>query len=566
MDEPRHPRPLLRRRDWRTLDGVWEFAIDADARWNEPGEVRCDRRIRVPFAPETAASDVNDQGMYGCVWYRHRAELPSAAAGGRLLLRFGAVDHDATVWVDGTEVARHEGGYTPFAADVTGFAGGEHEIVVRAFDDPLDLEKPRGKQDWEPEPHAIWYPRTTGIWQSVWLEPLPPSAIVSLRWWTEDLRALALEAEIDAEDGATLAIRLAHRGEIVSRSEHRVVSRRVRAEIPVARADRLRWSPEHPALIDCDIELRDRGAVDRVHSYAALRTVSTHDHRVLLNGEAYPLRMALDQGYWADGGLTAPDDAALRRDVELARALGFNGVRKHQKAEDARWIEHCDRLGLLVFSEMPSPRTFSERAAGRLIREWREIVARDRSHPSVIAWVPFNESWGVESIDGDGAQLAHVTAVLELTRALDPTRLVVSNDGWEWAGGDLVGVHDYAVDPATLRERYGSGAAVARTLVAERPEGRRLLLAERGDRPVLLSEFGGMRMGSDREGWGFVTVDDDRYVSRFADLCAAGRSEALAGFCYTQLTDVYQERNGLLRMDRSPKAPLADLRAAVTGS
>lgn len=559
-----YPRPLLRRDAWTSLDGEWLFAIDSDARWSEPGDVRFDRRIRVPFAPETPASGIDDRGMYGCVWYRRRVALPRAPHGERVALHFGAVDHDATVWVDGTEVARHEGGYTPFAADLTAYAGGEHDLAVRAYDDPRDLEKPRGKQDWEPDPHAIWYPRTTGIWQAVWLEMRPAASIASLRWWTDDLRTLHLDASIDG-DAESLAVALAVRGAPLSRSEHRVADGGASATFAIEGADALRWSPEHPTLIECDLQLRARERVDRVRSYAALRTVGTGEGHVLLNAEPYPLRMALDQGYWHESGLTAPDDAALARDIELARALGFNGVRKHQKAEDPRWLEHCDRLGLLVFDEMPSPRVFSARAKALLTREWHAIVERDRSHPSVIAWVPFNESWGVEALDGDAAQVAHVTAVLAQTRALDATRLVIANDGWHWVGGNLVGVHDYAVDPATLRARYADASAVERTLTQERPEGRRLLLAPCTVRPVILSEFGGLRIASDVDGWGYATVSADAFVDRFAELCAAGRSRGLAGFCYTQLTDTYQERNGLLRMDRSPKAEIADLRAAVIG-
>ena len=542
---------------------MWDFAIDGDARWREPAAVRFDRRIRVPFAPEAPASGINDRGLYRCVWYRRHVTLPHAG-GGRLLLNFGAVDHAATVWVDGTEVARHEGGYAPFSADVTAFAGGERALVVRAYDDPSDLEMPRGKQDWEAEPHAIWYPRTTGIWQTVWLEAVPRSSVVSVRWWTDDLRTLSFDASLEARDGARLTAELRENGELVARVAERASAGHVRGAVAIANAPALRWSPDHPRLIEAALELRDDDRVDRARSYAALRTVRTSGGKVVLNGEPYPLRMALDQGYWPDGGLSAPDDAALARDVELARALGFNGVRKHQKAEDPRWLEQCDRLGLLVFDEMPSPRVFGERAKRRLIGEWREIVERDRSHPAVVAWVPFNESWGVEDLDGSQAEVAHVSEVRDLTRELDPTRPVISNDGWQWVGGDVIGIHDYATDPAVLRARYGTASALARTLANERPEGRRLLLAPHQGEPVLLSEFGGLRIGDD-EGWGYATVAPNELVGRYAELCEAARSDALAGFCYTQLTDTYQERNGLLRMDRTPKAPIAELRAATGG-
>jgi beta-galactosidase/beta-glucuronidase len=583
-DGPDYPRPMLRRAGWTSLNGAWDFALDPDAVLRGPADARFDAKIQVPFAPETERSGVHDTGLYRACWYRREVEIRDRAPDERLILHFGAVDHDATVWVDGTFAARHEGGYTPFSADVTDLLrpGDVHEIVVRAEDDPSDLAKPRGKQDWQLEPHSIWYPRTTGIWQTVWLERVGRAHVSQLRWTPHLARwETSLDALVSAPRGRRLwlAVRL-HVGDVLLAEDRYAVAagevhRRVALSDPGIDDFRneLLWSPSRPTLIDVEIDLLDEGGdvVDAVSSYTALRSFAADGPRFVLNGRPYPLRMVLDQGYWPETGMTAPDGDALRRDVELTKAMGFNGARKHQKVEDPRYLYWADRLGLLVWAEMPSAYRFTARSVERLAREWIEVVRRDASHPCVVAWVPFNESWGVPNLPESKAERHYVEALYHLTKTLDPTRPVVGNDGWESVATDILGIHDYDDSPERIAARYATPELLPRILKRERPGGRALVVAAEPTKevPVVLSEFGGVAIAAaDGEHWGYSTSRDARDFARtYERLLAAVRSrELLAGFCYTQLTDTYQEANGLLRADRTPKVPIEVIAAATTGS
>jgi beta-galactosidase/beta-glucuronidase len=581
-----HPRPQLVRPEWEDLCGRWGFAYDdadrgrAERWW--AGERAFDREIVVPFPPESAASQVHDPGFHPVVWYR-RTIAPRLADGRRLLLHFGAVDHRADVWVGGTYVGGHEGGHTPFSFDVTEAVGdaAETTIVVRAEDRPTDLTQPRGKQDWRPEPHGIWYHRTTGIWQPVWLERVPELHIAALVW-TPDLAAgtvtmdLSLSRQPVSPVDVTVAMRLGD--DVLARTSVRVAEQTARHTVHLPAAangpdlDRLTWSPERPTLIDVDVRLTDdeERVVDAVASYVGLRSAGCADGRFLLNGVPYYLRLVLEQGYWPESHLAAPSADALRREVELIKALGFNGVRVHQKVEDPRFLYWCDRLGLLVWGEMANAYAFTPTAAERLTREWLEVVRRDRSHPCIVTWVPVNESWGVQHLALDPAQRHLVSALHHLTKALDPTRPVIGNDGWEHTDSDIWGVHDYGATSAGLAERYGTAEAVRHSLRAGRPGRRRVLLDEAVDRgqPVVLSEFGGLSLvPAAGENWfGYSTVGSAaELLDRFAELVGALLdSPALAGFCYTQLTDTEQETNGLLTAQREPKIDPEWVREVLT--
>jgi hypothetical protein len=576
-----HPRPQLVREPWWSLDGTWDYHADAEGHLSSPDEVPWDERIVVPFAPETPASGIGRTSRCRRHWYRRRVEIPDARPRDRVVLRFNAVDHAATVWVNGIHAADHEGGYTPFAVDLTRLAapGSACDVVVRADDDPDQLDKPRGKQTWREEPHGIWYPRTSGIWQTVWMERLPSASVSAVRWTTEP-RSLEIGLDVGIDGavarGATLAVELAVAGNTLVRDRMTIDGPRVRRRISLrdpgqVERHRLLWSPGSPTLIDATLAIWHGGdLVDRVTSYVGIRSVEARDGRFWLNDRPIRLRLVLDQGYWPDTGLTPPSSDALRRDVELARALGFNGVRKHQKVEDPRFLAWADRLGLLVWSELPAAFTFSTELVRRAAVEWMAIVEAQRSHPCVCAWVPFNESWGVPDLPYRPEQRAFVRALTALARALDGTRPVVSNDGWETVGGDVIAIHDYDGDARRVRARYADRAAVDRLLAGVGPNGRPLTVAppDRADAPVLVTEFGGIAIVTDGgPAWGYHTAGDaGDLVRRLASLAAAlRRSPAVAGFCYTQLTDTYQEANGLLTEDRVPKAPIEAIRRAIRG-
>jgi hypothetical protein len=579
-----YPRPLLRRDAWTPLDGPWDFALDSEGRWTRARDVRFTRTINVPFAPETPASGVHDRGLFRACWYRRRVAAPRLDPGDRLLLHFGAVDYEATIWVDGAAVARHEGGYTPFAVDLTPHLGdaGTIDLVVQAEDDPLDLAKPRGKQDWCLEPHSIWYPRTTGIWQTVWLETVARARIAELRWtpslerWEIGFDALVEPSPTD--ERLTLAVRLSVKDLVLAEDRYLVVAGEVHRRIALSdpgiddARNHLLWSPACPTLIDAELELSDEEGrvLDRVTSYTALRSFQVDGDRFALNGRPYPLRMVLDQGYWPESGLTPPDDAALARDITLTKQMGFNGARKHQKVEDPRYLYWADHLGLLVWAEMPSAYRFTRRSIERLTRQWTEVLRRDASHPSIIAWVPFNESWGVPNLPESKPERHYVEALFHLTKTLDPTRPVIGNDGWESVATDVLGIHDYDDDPARIAARYADHERVPKILARERPGGRALVVGSThaSEIPMMLSEVGGIAFARDASGtWGYSRAASQHDLARrYGALVRTVRGlELLAGFCYTQLTDTYQEANGLLYADRTPKIPLETIREATSG-
>jgi beta-galactosidase/beta-glucuronidase len=584
-EPPYHPRPQLTRPRWTDLGGPWRFAYDdADVGlrdgWRDRPE-RFEREIVVPFPPESIASGIGDPAPHPVVWYRRTFRVEATDRTGRLLLHFGAVDYRADVWVNGRLVARHEGGHTPFSAEITSelLPGDvDQAIVVRAEDLPGDLAQPRGKQFWEASPRSIWYHRTTGIWQAVWLEPVGMTSIERIGW-TPDLGSglLGLRVELDRAPSRplTLTCRLTLRGDLLAEDSYHIAKRELRRGIAIEPAvlsigrRALLWAPSHPNLVDAVLTLRDGDeVVDEVRSYLGLRQVGVRAGLFELNRVPTYLRLVLGQGYWPSSHLAAPSDDALRRDVELIKSLGFNGVRIHQKVEDPRFLYWCDRLGLMVWGEMANAYVFSQTAVERLTREWLEVIRRDASHPSIVTWVPFNESWGVPDLPRDAAQRAFVRALYELTKALDPTRPVIGNDGWEHFAADILGIHDYALDGAALRERYGTVEALEATLSGVQPQHHSVSLGhQRSDEPVMLTEIGGISYapepGSNWFGYGTVT-DEQSFIARYEEIVSAVLdSPVIAGFCYTQFSDTEQETNGLVDGERQPKADIDHIRRAT---
>jgi beta-galactosidase/beta-glucuronidase len=585
-----HPRPQLTRPGWVSLDGQWRFAHDdADQgvrnRWIDRPEM-FDRVITVPYPPESPASGIGDRDPHPVLWYRRTFTVDAGDHDHRWLLHFGAVDYLADVWVNGHHVARHEGGHTPFSADLTGAlaARDEQVVVVRAEDRPEDLTQPRGKQYWGAGSEVIWYHRTSGIWQTVWLEPVPADRIEEIRWAADlDRERLTVTVRTNRPmpGRVTVAVRLTLRDDVLADDVVSLTGTETTREIglrlgvpSMLRSRRWLWSPEYPNLLDAEVRLiHDEETVDRVGSYIGLRSVRVTDGRLVLNGRPYYMRLVLSQGYWPQTQLAPPDDAALRAEVEHIKALGFNGVRMHQKVEDPRFLYWCDRLGLLVWSEMPSAYTFSDRAIERFTREWLDVVRRDYSHPCIILWLPFNESWGVPALASSPAQQAYVRGIYHLTHALDGTRPVVGNDGWENVANDIYGVHDYTLDGTDIEERYGTLDAVERTIREVQPKYHSLSVKGtiRGDEPVVLTEFGGIsfsRTPAPGVLFAYGTVrDETEFVQRYGDLLGAVlRCRGLAGFCYTQLCDTEQEANGLLYADRTPKVDPAAIREITQGT
>ena len=525
------------------LNGEWEFGVGDQQLF--------DRSIVVPFCPQSPRSGIGERIAEDVLWYRRRFDAPSAQ---RLLLHLGAVDYRATVWVNGEEVAEHEGGHVPFSADITNVVRPDgNELVVRA-DDPLaDRTIPRGKQYWKDVSEGIFYTPTSGIWQTVWLEPLPERSLEAI---AVRPRPADWSVDFDLAGEGRKEVVVTFEGREVGHWSGHAGSGSIGLDEVVS------WSPESPRLYGLEANLFDRaGRVsDHVSTYFGLRTIELRDGSFWLNGERYVPRLVLDQGYFPEGLLTAPDDRALKRDIVLAKSMGFNGARKHQKIEDPRWLYWADVLGYLVWGEMPAFHQKSHQAERRLEEEWSEAVIRDSGHPCVVTWVPANESFGFEGMKADD-EARFLDRLYWMTKGLDPTRPVVGNDGWEHAKTDICTLHDY--NPAhALRRRYRKLDTAFDP--AAHPHPLYLKGYEYRDEPVMVTEFGGVAVAGP-PGFGWLEArDPEDLLATYREMVEGLMDPGpITGFCYTQLTDVEQEQNGLLTYDRRPKVDPERIRAVT---
>jgi beta-galactosidase/beta-glucuronidase len=561
---PEFPEPQFQRELWENLNGPWEFEFDdanqgLDAGWAS-GDRKFSRTITVPFCFESRMSGIGDTSFHPWVWYRRSLTIPDEWKGRRVLLHFGAVDYRAMVWINGRLAGRHEGGNVPFAFDITPLlkAGG-NVVTVRADDPPTDRAIPRGKQYWEPKSRAIFYTRTSGIWQTVWMEPVAESHLERVRITPALDGTVRFEASIvrpqpDLEFHVTV-----RRGrEVASSTMTRAGGSPTNATLAVN--DPRLWSPQSPNLYEVALELR-RGAtvIDHVNSYFGFRSVTAEQGRVLLNGRPVYLKLVLDQGYWPESILTPPSDEAIQYDIRLTKEMGFNGARKHQKIEDPRFLYWADRMGFLVSGEMANAQAFNDEYVGRFTREWLEAVARDYNHPSIIVWAPINESWGVPNLR-EPRQQFHLKELYTLTHALDSTRLVIDNEGWEHTDmTDLLALHDYARTGDLLFEKYKDLGKPGMPVPAS---SRAALIPgyTANGSPFYLSEFGGIAYippGTEvpQEAWGYSGVEKTAggATERLRGIYGAIAKLPFAGICYTQITDVEQEINWLMTYDRKPK-------------
>lgn len=572
IPRPEYPRPDFQRENWLPLNGEWDFSFD---------EPIFDWKILVPFACETKLSGIHDTSFHNAVWYRRSFSLPEPMHDRQILLHFGAVDYTCRLWVNDQFIREHTGGQCGFSADITDAlnASGENVIVLEARDDPADLEMPRGKQYWKPESESIFYTRTTGIWQSVWLEAVSPMHLCSCRITPLfDERSVRFSYALSAApQHVTLTAEITFRGKTAGAVSVTPTSARGAFDWQIDQSalsawnyqEDLVWTPEQPNLFDVTFRILEHGCeVDAVQSYFGMRKVSIQNGQFLLNNRPYYQKLVLDQGYWPESLLTAPSDEAFIRDIELTKAMGFNGVRKHQKVEDPRYLYHADRMGLLVWSEIGAAYLYSEQYADRIYREWLDVLRRDYNHPCIVVWTPLNESWGVQEIETDPRQQAHSEAMVAITKSMDTTRLVVDNDGWEHTNGDLLTIHDYSPSGEMLRAHLGSMDAI----LALRPAQRALFVGRHAyaGQPILLSEFGGVKFVPGTEAqhsWGYCEADScAAFAGKLRELFDAVRACPLVdGYCYTQLTDVETEQNGLLTYDRTPKLPLETICAILNG-
>lgn len=584
-----YPRPLLVRDQWLCLNGPWGFGFDPDniglrAAWydqnqtsNSPKDQVFNQTIIVPFCVESAASTIQASGKTSSnpaniLWYKRSVEIPDQWLADRLMLRIGASDHWTRVFVNGLEVGQNRGGYAPFAFDIAHAAkAGANTIVIRV-EDSASWSHPRGKQDgtmrW-----PIDYDSVTGIWQSVWLEPLSSVAIENTHIeYCASNKTAEVTVEFSSMFTGTVKVSLQD-SNLVIHEVIRDVKDRMHAKLNLDVTNTKEWSPASPTLYQLKLELRDDNGdiLDQAESYTGLREITTGAQGIKINGEPLYIRGVLDQGYFQEGWYTPVDDEAIKKDIELTLAMGFNCVRKHQKAEDPRYLYWADRLGLLVWAEMPSGRIFSTELITTLTDEWLRLILRDRAHPSVIAWVPFNESWGVMDQTNKPAQRSFVDGIYHLTRSLDTTRPVVANDGWEFSSGDLWTLHIYEGDGKTVAERLKNVLADPQAKLYSGGRVGALPGANVSQLPVLLTEGGGIGfIPEGYQGETFAYGDIPQNLQEFEKRVRAGARDfatagKLSGFVWTQLTDIQQEINGLLTFDRQPKLPIETLHEIFSG-
>jgi len=577
-----YPRPQFVRKEWLSLNGEWDFAFDDENQGLQKKWYMSfpkDRKIIVPFAYQTKMSGIDDPSFHDVIWYNRTFTVPETWEGKEIFLHFGAVDYRAWVYVNGEQVAFHEGGNTPFSANITHvLRKGENIVTVRVEDPSEDQTIPRGKQYWHEQSESIFYTRTTGIWQPVWLEPVHTTRIERIRW-TPQIDRGDIELELETANvghGKTeLDVSISFRGKVLISDRITVLERYIKRSFNIRNRFTERsnihgpgwyWSPEHPNLFDVELKLVSNGEiVDYVESYFGMRKVSIEDGKFMLNNKPYYQRLVLDQGYFPGGLLTAPTDEDFKRDILLAKEMGFNGARKHQKVEDPRYLYWADKLGFLVWGEMANAAEYSEDAAARLTREWIEVVNRDYSHPSVVVWVPLNESWGISRVAHDVQQQHHSLAMYHLTKSLDPTRLVLSNEGWEHTISDICGIHNY-LSAGEIEKAYQTVESSITTTPANR------LIYAKGfsyqGEPIMITEYGGIAYKVDEQsGWGYSAVNSsEELIEEYRKVTQAIlKSPVIQGFCYTQLTDVEQEINGLLTYDRKPKCDLNKIREINEG-
>jgi beta-galactosidase/beta-glucuronidase len=577
LPRPEHPRPDFQRNTFCNLNGLWQFAFDDGDKglaheWQQPG-TKFDRQITVPFCYQSKLSGIGPMDeIHPVLWYRRMFTLPGEMKGRRVLLRFGAVDYACRVYLNGSHVGGHKGGYTPFALDITRYlTDGENDLCLRVEDYP-DCTQPRGKQYWNRGLFGCWYTPVSGIWQTVYLEAVGAYAVTQIHV-TPDIDRHMFTAEIALdrapERELTLELAVSYRGAVCRTVTVGALGRITTVPVDMSHQSNMdmvhTWTPENPALYDLSVSVRADGREeDRVSTYFGMRKIEVREGRVFLNNNPLYQRLILDQGYWPDSLLTPPSDEAIKTDIRLTKELGYNGARKHQKFEDPRYYYWADCMGLLVWEELPSAYVFTDESVHNLVDTLMQGIDRDFNHPSVIAWVPLNESWGVPNIYTDPRQQATGRMLYHMAKALDGTRLCSANDGWEQTTTDICALHDYAADEESLRAHFPSRAAVETYGCAqhfayaqsETPTGKEALI---------VTEYGGIafnNLGEQGEmgglqTWGYhdKVTSEEAFFVRFRGLTKVIYELPYGcGFCYTQLTDVMQEINGLLTPDRKPKA------------
>ena len=556
-----HPRPDRKREAWLSLNGTWDFEIDNDLIGKEMEYFKRDSlngKITVPFCPESRLSGIGHTDFMNSVWYRRNISIPTEWAGKRIVLHIDACDYETTVYVNGGEVGTHKGGYTSFSFDITDYLLlSDNYLTVCAIDDTRSPWQQTGKQSTKPESYSCFYTRTTGIWQSVWLEAVAPAHVISYKAYPNIAdSSVSLGVKLsEAAMGKTLRVTALYDGNPVGSNTVKINS--LQTNVYIKLSEKHLWELGNGCLYDLVFEVIDTGACDVLHGYFGLREVYlTLDGGLRINGKTVFGRFVLDQGFYPDGIYTAPSDDALIFDIEASMKCGFNGARLHQKVFEPRFLYHADRLGYMVFGETPcwGLDYTSPNAIYHFLPEWLEEIDRDFSHPSIIGWCPFNETWDIE---GRHQCNEFIDTIYDITHAIDPTRPVVTNSGsLQTRHTDSNDYHDYEQDPVKFAHIFDeTEKGIVKDQFYRMNNGLQTYFT---DLPIFVSEYGGIAwvVKKDDTAWGYgaSVKSEDEFFARLEGLTDVLLSHPrIFGFCYTQLTDVEQEQNGLLTYDRQFK-------------
>ena len=565
----RHPRPDFERRTFIELNGEWNFCFDDNTNYQEIDLINGnfdDYKINVPFPYQCNLNNINDKSYHSKLWYSKIINIEKDE-NKSYLLKLGAVDSFASIYINGKHVKDHEGGYSQIDADITNYlVNGENRLVVMAKDD-RSTDKPRGKQYWKDTPDRCWYSETSGMHRTCFLEITGKTYIKYFSILPNiDKNLIDLDMYLSNNFNGTLQIRIEYKGKKVKETTVSINNKHAIKEIiTLTNEDEIDeisyWSNEEPNLYDIYFKLIDnKHTLDEVKSYFGLRNIEIKNNRIYLNHKPLYQRLILDQGYFKDSLTTPKNEEEIINDLKIIKQMGFNGVRMHQKCEDPLFYYNADKIGLLVWLEMPSSYDFNLNSIDRNLNEWKEIVLQNINHPSIITYVPINESWGVRKIYNDEKQIRFANTMYELTKTLDNTRIISTNDGWEFScNSDIYGFHQYFADADTFIKQYENFETISKFGMFNRPLET---INSLDNKPIILSEFGGIAVNNeDKNTWGYNSdaKNTEDYKDKLTKQVTAVLSlDYLCGYCYTQLTDVMQEVNGLLKIDRTPKLAIEE--------
>ena len=564
-----YPRPQFVRDSWLSLNGKWKFVFDDENVGEEKQffyKFPNFNEILVPFTYETKMSGINDETVHENIWYSNDINI-NVEKDKNIILHFEGSDFVTKLWINGNYVGMNIGGYHRFSFDITKFiVDGKNNFTIKV-EDSLSKVQPRGKQRYKKESFKCWYIQTTGIWKTIWIESVSKNHIVSVKN-TPDYDNKNIEIElvtnISEKDITNFEIEteILFDNKIVNSKKQIIEDKILNYNVnihSVENNDEINfWSPENPNLYDINYKLYYKGnIIDEVSSYFGIRKISIENSKIFLNNKELYLKMILDQGYWPDSHLTPPSEEAIIKDINIVKKYGYNGIRKHQKIEDERFLYYCDINGILVWSEMANCYEFNDKSREYFMNEWIKVVKQNYNHPSIITWVPINESWGIPNVSVQKNEQNFANSLYYITKSIDKTRPVISNDGWEHTISDIITIHDYKQDPELLYNEYNDeNLDVLNNRRAYNTIHK--LFSENyvySGQPIIMSEYGGITLNSDK-GWvyGNPVKSEKEFLDRFEKLNDAIRkTKYICGYCYTQLTDVQQESNGLVYDDRNDK-------------